>query len=36
MIYEKRLLVLGGGTASGCLRLEKTDNSFRCYLTGSV
>lgn len=36
MIYEKRLLVLSGSTASGCLRLERTDSSVTCYLTGNV
>ena len=36
MIYEKRLLVLSGSSASGCLRLEKTDSAVTCYLTGNV
>lgn len=36
MIYEKRLLVLGGRGGSGCLRLERTENGVNCRLTGNV
>lgn len=36
MIYEKRLLVLGGSASSGCLRLERTSAGVSCALSGNV
>lgn len=36
MVYEKRLLILSGGNANGCLRLERTASGIACCLTGNT